>query len=137
VDETTTTTVVRTTTSVEATGDTAGGSDTSAVDGVETIVDWSEASNYVDQKVTVTGDIVGVDDMGEDIGKIVLRIGSTETDGFNAMIRYENTTGEVTAEMLAGLVGQTIEVTGEVYFNESEARPEIEMTSPDQIRAVG
>ncbi len=87
-------------------------------------VDWSEAADYEGSEATVTGQIAAVDNVFKTKGvlKILVRVGGVQTSPhFNIVIELAEggtiPVAGVTEDMLNGLIGKTVEITGTVVLN--------------------
>jgi len=96
------------------------------------VIDWNDAYDNDGVTATVTGPVVGYEDMGEGIAKYLIYIGD-EFSGTIAMILYEDIDG---FPSLDDYVGMTVEVTGEIYINQYRSQAEIAVTDPSQIVIV-
>ena len=92
----------------------------------------TEARDHYDEDGTITGEVVNIRDLGEEIGKWLIQLDSEDDGaGANGMITYEN--AGPFASMLDALVGQTVEITGTIYENGFQDKPEIELTDVSQL----
>jgi hypothetical protein len=106
-----------------------------------TAVDWSEAADYEGSVVTITGTVAAVDNKFKEKGvlKILVRVGGVQTSPhFNIVIELaEGGTiplAGITEDMLNGLIGKTVEVTGSVVLNAFDTGAyEILLTDPTQL----
>jgi hypothetical protein len=106
-----------------------------------TAVDWSEAADYEGSQVTVTGAVAAVDNKFTEKGilKILVRVGGLQTSPhFNIVIELAEggtiPVSGVTEEMLNGLIGKTVEITGTVVLNAFDVGAyEIFLTDPAKL----
>jgi hypothetical protein len=92
------------------------------------------ALDYEGQEVTVTGEVVGIADLGEGIGKILIQLDSTEDgEGANGVILY----ADKDKFDLTGLEGKTVNITGMVSANPFELKADIALTDPADLEVVG
>ena len=113
----------------------------SAVEETSDAIDWTEAGDYEEQEVTITGTIDAVNDLWTEkqVAKVTLVMGEKEGDHFNVAISL-NEDGSWPeyvaqyADMLDQLVGKTVEVTGTVVVNTWESCFEINLTDADGDR---
>ena len=89
-----------------------------------TAVDWSEAADYEGSQATVSGPVAAVDNKFTEKGvlKILVRVGGVQTvPHFNIVIELAEggtiPVAGVTEDMLNGLIGKTVEITGAVVLN--------------------
>lgn len=92
-------------------------------------INWEDAWEHEGETATVTGPVVGVEDMGEGIGKYLVYLGD-EFAGHIAMILYDDVDK---FPSLDDYVGQTVEVTGEIYMNPFRQQSETACTEASQI----
>jgi hypothetical protein len=105
------------------------------------VVDWSEAADYEGSVATVTGPVAAVDNKFTEKGvlKILVRVGGPQTSPhFNIVIELaEGGTipiPGITEEMLNGLIGKTVEITGTVVLNAFDTGAyEIFLTDPAKL----
>ncbi len=141
-DKETTTTAAPTTTEAPTTTTQAPTTTTEAPTTTTTaapaILDYTEAIDHEGETITATGPVVGVDDKGDKIGKILVQIGSAEKgEGLNAMVLYADVDKFGGVDALKALKGKIVNVTGEVTVNAFELKAEIPCTDPSQIEVVG
>jgi hypothetical protein len=124
-----------------------GATETTAAEQVTTTVaasnavDWTEAADYEGSQATVTGKVAAVDNKFTEKGvlKILVRVGGVQTvPHFNIVIELaEGGTIPVlgvTEEMLNGLIGKTVEITGTVVLNAFDVGAyEIFLTDPAKL----
>jgi hypothetical protein len=126
-EETTATTVAEAVTTTEA---------------AVTAVDWSKAADYEGSEATVTGVIAAVDNKFTEKGvlKILVRVGGVQTvPHFNIVVELAEggtiPVAGVTEDMLNGLIGKTVAISGTVVLNAFDVGAyEIFLTDAAQLK---